>query len=86
MPPSLSNGEQQEELPYPSILTIEETEEGFFLFRYTNEGEIAGDTWHMTLDDAIEQAKFEYGIDANQWTDIPDDVTNIYEYLFPNNK
>ncbi len=32
------------------------------MFRYTSSGEFCGDTWHETLEDAIAQAGYEYGL------------------------
>lgn len=55
------------EYPAPSFVVIEEQEGAFSLLRYTRSGEFAGDTWHLTLDEAKAQAEFEYEIGACDW-------------------
>jgi hypothetical protein len=32
------------------------------MYRYTNDDEFCGDTWHETFAAALEQAEFEYGL------------------------
>jgi hypothetical protein len=32
------------------------------MYRYTNDGQFCGDTWHETLEAAFQQAEFEYGL------------------------
>ena len=52
------------DMPLPDRVEIipEATGGSFMLFRYTKDGEDCGDTWHETLDDAFDQAAFEYGL------------------------
>jgi len=38
---------------------------GFF-YRLDDSGGFVGDTWHGTLEDAIAQAKKEFGVDMSQ--------------------
>jgi hypothetical protein len=33
------------------------------MYRYTADGRFCGDSWHQSFKDAIEQAKYEYGLD-----------------------
>jgi hypothetical protein len=40
---------------------------GFSLVRYSAEGAFAGDTWHATLEEAKQQAHFEFAIPENSW-------------------
>ena len=42
-------------------MILDQTEEGFLLVRYSAEGKFSGDTWHQSLDDAKDQAEFEFG-------------------------
>lgn len=28
------------------------------------------DTWHESLDDALDQAEWEFGVQRNEWTDV----------------
>ncbi len=50
------------------------------LYRYTAQGEFAGDTWHQTLEDAKAQAAAEYGEALSDWQDIPDGVSDAEAY------
>jgi len=54
------------DLPLPDRVEIEikadRTMQPCMMYRYTDAGEFCGDTWHETLEDAFEQAEFEYGL------------------------
>jgi hypothetical protein len=52
-----------------AVAEIQQTENGFFLVRFTATGDFAGDTWHATLDEAKEQATFEFELDEEGWVD-----------------
>ena len=42
---------------------------GHFILDYeSDDGSIFGDTWHETLDDAIAQANYAFGIVKDEWT------------------
>lgn len=56
-----------EQLPNAARAEIEEGNEGYFLLRFTESSEFAGDTWHQTLDEAKRQAHFEYAIQDDDW-------------------
>jgi len=56
----------------PVRVEIEQASSGFFLFHYDDAGRCIADTWHATLTDAKEQAKFEFGIDDSGWIEIAD--------------
>ena len=52
-------------LPHPDRVEIElEAGPGdpCMMYRYTSSGEFCGDTWHETLERAIAQAGYEYGL------------------------
>ena len=53
---------------------------GAMLFRYTAHGELGGDTWHPSLEGALDQASFEYGDAILGWTDIPEDVADSHHF------
>jgi len=55
----------------PTWLVIEISPDGHFLYRYTNAGGFAGDTWHRTLADAHYQAEREYGSHVADWVEVP---------------
>src|SRR5262245_23264077 len=63
--------------PDADILVIEAAPEGVVLNRNSVEGELSGDTWHPTLEEAFEQAQFEFGILPEQWSIIGHDVDPI---------
>ena len=44
------------------------------IYRYTDAGEICGDTWHESLRDAFAQATFEYGLCERDFTRMVDDA------------
>lgn len=33
------------------------------MYRYTADGQFCGDTWHESFEQALAQAKYEYGLD-----------------------
>lgn len=62
------------------ILLLEEKKDGTFLYRYTASGEIAGDTWHASVEDAKHQADFEFDGLITPWVNVPAEITNVVEY------
>ncbi|MFO1187379.1 MAG: hypothetical protein U1E87_07995 [Alphaproteobacteria bacterium] len=38
-----------------------------FLYRIAKDREFAGDTWRETIEEAKEQAQFEYGDAVSEW-------------------
>jgi hypothetical protein len=76
-PPMLSEGKgRREQLDFPALLSIEEEPDGVFLFRFTEEGRLVGDTWHMTVEEAKQQARYEYGELLCAWIPIPPEVND----------
>jgi hypothetical protein len=65
-------------LPQVKVLLIAERVDGFFLQRFTDRGELVGDTQHDTLDEAMWQAYSEYVL--SDWSFCPDDVDPL-EYI-----
>ena len=57
-------------LPIPQVLVINKLEESFFLNRYTSDGQYSGDTWHKSLNEAQQQAKYEYDLDLDEWENM----------------
>ena len=52
-----------EPLPIPKWVEISEEPDGFYLYHYSLDGECVADTWHETLEEAKEQASFEFEIE-----------------------
>jgi len=71
--------------PTPAVLQIAryEGDPGFYLFYCSATGEVLTDTYHQTLDAALHQAEFEFGIRGSEWSDvsqvseIPDEVSAV---------
>jgi hypothetical protein len=80
-PPELTDGKDRREiLETPALAIIEESADGIFLKRYDRSGRCVGDTWHMSLDDAKEQAIFEYGPAIAGWKDVPNGVSDAVSF------
>jgi hypothetical protein len=62
------------------MVCIEEKPDGVFLFRFTAKGEVAGDTWHMTVEEAQEQALYEFGELLCEWIPVPPDVEDMVSF------
>lgn len=62
------------------VLLLPDGESGAMLFRYTAHGELAGDTWHATMEDARDAAVEEYGEALTPWLRVPDDIVDAHEY------
>jgi len=71
-----------EEMPWPRILVIRQSTRGFFLDRYTEEGDSAGDTWHQSFDDAQEQALIEYNGSVGAWREVPAEIDDAEVIAF----
>ena len=72
LPPAITGGKDQRELmKAPVLIAIEEKSDGVFLLRFGADGQLVGDTWHMTVEEAKQQARFEFG-DLLQWKAVPD--------------
>jgi hypothetical protein len=72
LPPEVAPNPQQTpvELPPANILVIVQSSgESFSLYRFTQGGDFAGDTWHLSLDDVYHQAQYEYGVQPTDWID-----------------
>jgi hypothetical protein len=59
-------------------LVIDARVDGFFLERFTDRGELVGETRHDTADEAEWQAYSEYVL--SDWRSCPDDVDPL-EYI-----
>jgi hypothetical protein len=87
LPPGLTGGEDQRQARgYASFLVIEDTPDGFFLYRYDRSGECVGDTWHGNEEEAKEQADYEYGDGVSSWTNIPEGVDDVVKFALAHMK
>jgi hypothetical protein len=75
----LSNVAAGRPLTQVKALLIAQRVDGFFLERFTDHGELVGETQHETLDEAMHQAYSEYDAISN-WRFCPDDADPL-EYI-----
>jgi hypothetical protein len=61
----------RQRMAMPRVLVLESRPDGFFLDRFDESGDEAGDTWHESIDDAKAQARAEYGENLGSWTQVP---------------
>ncbi len=82
LPPELTDGQDARKMMgWPAVLLIREEGDGSAsLYRYTAEREIAGDTWHETLDDAKHQAEFEFAPHYSEWVAVPPNIEDPVAY------
>jgi hypothetical protein len=82
LPPDLTGGtDARVSLPWPHVVILEQDPEGgVSLERYSRDGEFAGDTWHMSVEDAKHQAEIEYGDGLGKWTEVPEEVDDVLEF------
>lgn len=67
------------ELPRPTVVLIDETDDGIYLIRLADDGAFCGDTWHLTSEEARGQAEFEFA-SLSAWRDVPGDVSDPKAY------
>ncbi len=81
MPSELTAGiDQRTLIGTPAFVVIEQEPEGIFLFRYDSKGECVGDTWHKTMEEAQDQAFFEYQMALGEWQDVPPEVQDVIAF------
>ena len=71
--------------------TAEESKEpGWMLYRCTADGRDAGDTWHESLDDVLDQAALEYGDAFAEWQELEiseaKSVEEVLQYVLRNTR
>jgi hypothetical protein len=77
-PPEMTEGKDlREQLDIPVLVAIEEKPDGVFLFRFAADGQVVGDTWHMTVEEAKQQAQYEFGVLLSNWIPVPPDVKDV---------
>lgn len=62
------------------ILLVGDADGSAMLFRYTAHGELAGDTWHPSAEDAREHAIYDYSDALGDWVDVPDEVEDAHAF------
>jgi hypothetical protein len=59
-----------EDLPTPEWVEISEEDGAYYLFHLDADGVCFADTWHQSLDEAKQQASFEFGIEPGEWAKV----------------
>ena len=59
-----------DDLPTPEWFEISEEEGAHYLFPLNADDVCFADTWHRTLDEAKQQASFEFGIESAEWFEV----------------
>ena len=63
------------------LLIVADDDPGAMLFRYTAHGELGGDTWHASIEDARAHAAFEYGEALLlPWMEVPEEVADPHHF------
>ena len=74
-PPSLFGDTSQRSLAgWPGVVVLMDESDGRYLFRFAADGKEVGDTWHQTIEDAKDQADFEYEDLLGEWREVPPEV------------
>ena len=58
------------QIPDPAYVEIVSGDNGFYMFRYDVSGVCLSDSWFETLEQAKDQAAFEYDIKPDSWVEI----------------
>jgi hypothetical protein len=81
LPPELTGGEDlREPMGIPVLIAIEQKTDGIFLFRFAFDGQVVGDTWHGSVEEAKQQAQFEFSDLLLDWRSVPEDVEDIVSF------
>lgn len=61
--------------PFTSlVITRYPGDEGFYLMHVCADG-TGTDTWHVSLEDALHQADWEFGVQTEEWIDVDEPFT-----------
>jgi len=75
LPATLTGGvDTREEMRYPAFLVMETDQDGAYLYRYDVHGGCVGDTWHMSIEDAMHQVNYEFKGVVLDWQEVPEEV------------
>jgi hypothetical protein len=61
----------------PTFVAVSQTDEGYFVERYADTRESAGDTWHRTRADAVDQTDWEYGARVGGWVILAAETNDV---------
>lgn len=58
------------DFPIAVRLEISVSEDGILLLRFDRNGDYCGDTWHQTIEEAKDQARFEFNVTEDDWRTV----------------
>jgi hypothetical protein len=64
----------------PGRTLIEHRPDGVFLLRLKDSGQCVGDTWHLSVEEAKEQAEIEFADHLSDWENIPLEVDDTVAF------
>lgn len=71
LPPQFTEGiDRRIQLPLAEVLVIRPESAGVLLIRWKRDGTFCGDTWHSTLEEALEQVLEESPLARPVWHEI----------------
>ena len=62
-------GEREIETPVKLQIAQYAGDSGFYLFYFDSSGREISDTYHSDIDQAMGQAKWEFGVQDNEWSE-----------------
>lgn len=68
--PSISGFGPKGAFPLAYWVEIVAVDSGFSLQRYGQDGRFCGDTWHQSIEEAKEQASFEFNTNEGDWVEL----------------
>jgi hypothetical protein len=79
LPPAITGSEIDDSQLFPPtrLVIIDVASDGTYLFRFDADGNAFGDTWHLSVDDAREQAAFEFEGLLGEWEPIPHEASDL---------
>lgn len=81
LPVELTEGDDTRRFfPRAEIIMIVQEAQGAYLERFLKDGQIVGDTWHATIEEAFSQAAYEFGQNL-EWQSIQVDSDSPYGFL-----
>jgi hypothetical protein len=63
-----------------SFVVVEPSLDGVFLYRYGRDGNCVGESWHMNVEDAKDQANYEYEGQMAECTKVPPEVEDVVAF------
>ena len=69
------------EMPPARLLVMTRERKGYGLYGFTGAGEFSGDTWHRRKDEALKQARWEYGDKIGPWRSMDNKSGDFHQVV-----